>query len=84
MSLLAAVEAISQGILLFFALFVGVILRAAFIAKSSLGGWAFTEQMLAGSTLEAPLLMAFLILQFGQFLLLPLQFLLNSLVLLAF
>lgn len=62
MSLLSAVEAIRQGVLLLFALFVGVVLRAAFVAKSSLGGRAFAEQVLPGATLKASLLMALLVL----------------------
>lgn len=82
-SLLAAVEAICQRVLLFLAFFVGMVLRAAFVAKSSLGGGALAEQVLPGSALETSLLMPLLVLQLGQFLLLSAQLLLDSLVLLT-
>lgn len=62
----------------------GVVLRAAFVTKSSLGGRTLTQQMLPGSALKTSLLMPFLVLEFGQLLLLPSQFLLNPLVLLIF
>lgn len=40
MSLLSAIEAVGKGILCFFALFVGVVLRAALVAEAYFDGGA--------------------------------------------
>jgi hypothetical protein len=62
-SLLPTVETVSEHVLFLLALFVGVVLGAAFVAEASLGCRALVQQMLSGSALEAPLLMALLVLQ---------------------
>jgi hypothetical protein len=72
-------ETIGQGILLFFALLVTVVLRAALIAKSSLSGRALAQQMLPGSTFKTTFLMTLLVLQFSFMLMLQSQFLLYPL-----
>lgn len=78
MSLLAAVEAVSQSVLHLLALLVGVVLRPALIAEPSFGSGAVTQEMLPRSALETSLLVALLVAEFVQFLLLLLQLLFDS------
>jgi hypothetical protein len=80
-SLLAAVEAVGEGVLLLLALLVGVVLRAALVAEPALGGRALAEQVLPGTTFQASLLVPLGVLQLSHVLLLPGQLLLDPFVL---
>lgn len=80
-ALLAAIETICKGILLFLAVHVGVVLRAAFVTKTSLCCRALAEQMLTRTAFEASLLVSLPIFQLRHRLLLLPQFLLYAFVL---
>jgi hypothetical protein len=64
-SLLATVETVGEHVLFLLALLVGVVLGAALVAEASLCCRALVQQVLSGSALEAPFLMALLVLQFS-------------------
>lgn len=81
MSFLAAVEAVGQRILCLVAVQMGVLLRAALVAKSSLGGWAISEQVVPGAAFQASLLVSLGVLELGHGLLFFGQLLLDPSVL---
>lgn len=77
MALLAAVEAVGQGVFRLLAVQVRVVLRAALVAESPFGGGAIAEEVLPGSAFQTSFLMPLGVLELGHFLLFLGQFLLD-------